>query len=165
MENQEEKARMRTLLTGTSSKKGVTFLELVLVLAILSFVFTLAMPSFSLISLNRARKDAHKTASALRQLSAAAVTKKEDIDLTVDLENKVISWTTLGEKKEEKSFITLDQLFTPSLGSVRAGKVIVRITSLGAQENIELSFSEAGEKWRVILNPLSGRVVVKKNRT
>lgn len=143
-------ARMPIFVTGILSnrKNGYSLFELVITLALLAVVLALALPSFSLISLDSTRVDAQKTASVLRHINDVALTRKETVPFAIDLKNKSISWKT-SDGTEKKAVPSLKSVYTPHLGSVCSGKVDFEITSLGAIEEMEIIFSGRGKGWAV----------------
>ncbi|MFH1146878.1 MAG: prepilin-type N-terminal cleavage/methylation domain-containing protein [Pseudomonadota bacterium] len=142
---------MPIFVTGMLSnrKNGYSLFELVITLALLSVVLALALPSFSLISLDSTRADAQKTASVLRHINDIALTRKETVPFSVDFGNKIISWKT-SDGTEKKVVPSLKSLYTPHLGSVSSGKVDFDVTSLGALEEMEITFSREDKGWTVI---------------
>ncbi len=152
---------MSTLTAGTSSRKntGFTLLELVVTLAILSIVLGLALPSFSNISMNRAKTEAKRAASILRYVNDQALTRKEPVALSLDLSGKTISWK-VADRTESKLLGSMKSVHTPQLGTVMTGDLSFTVTSMGALEEMDITFSDGDETW-VVTYSLSNQVRVK----
>ena len=156
MEKKAVRAMTRISTTGKCSKKGFTFLELAVVLFIISLFFTLAVPAFRR---NYAQTDALKVASVLRELNDSSVAMKKNFDITFDLDAGKISWTGPEGKKsiDVKGLIRVDM---PSRGAVREGSLKVLFGPMGAPENLDVYMKGKELVWRVSLNEMSGRVKV-----
>ncbi len=155
MEKKAARAMTRISTTGKCSK-GFTFLELVVVLFIISLFFTLAVPAFRR---TYTRTDALKVASVLRELNDSSVAMKKNFDITFDLDSKKISWDG-PEGKRSMDVKGLTRVVMPSRGSVTEGSLKVFFGPMGAPENIDVYMKGKGALWKVSLNELSGRVKV-----
>ncbi|MDA8089891.1 MAG: prepilin-type N-terminal cleavage/methylation domain-containing protein [Nitrospiraceae bacterium] len=147
---------MTRISTTGKCSKGFTFLELVVVLFIISLFFTLAVPAFRR---NYAQTDALKVASVLRELNDSSVAMKKNFDITFDMDAGKISWTG-PEGKKSMDVKGLTQVAIPSRGAVKEGSLKVLFGPMGAPENIDVYMKGKGALWRVSLNELSGRVKV-----
>ena len=150
----------RTSIAGICSSRGLTLLELVVVLFIISLFFALAVPNF--LSRHDAKPEVLKMASLLRVLNDSSVAMKKNFNITFDLDTGLVSWTGPEGKRSEK-FKDLTGVRTPSRGEVKDGTLQVFFGPTGAQENIEVSMEGGAKSWQVRLNALSGRVRVKAN--
>ncbi|MDA8091707.1 MAG: type II secretion system protein [Nitrospiraceae bacterium] len=146
----------RISTTGICSK-GFTFLELVVVLFIISLFFTLAVPSFRR---NYAQTDALKLASVLRELNDSSIAMKQRYDITFDLDKGTISWNG-PEGKRSMDVKGLTKVEIPSRGALTDGSLQVFFGPTGAPENIDAYVEgKGGNIWKVSLNELSGRVKI-----
>ncbi|MDA8388179.1 MAG: prepilin-type N-terminal cleavage/methylation domain-containing protein [Nitrospiraceae bacterium] len=146
----------RTSTTGTCSR-GLTLLELVVVLFIISLFFTLAVPVFRR---HHARPDALKMASLLRELNDSSIAMKKNFDITFNLDTGFVSWTG-PEGRESATFKDLTMVQTPSKGAVKDGTLTVIFGSEGAPEDIDVYLEDPAKTYEVRLNALSGRVRIK----
>lgn len=147
---------MTQMSTTGKCSKGFTFLELVVVLFIISLFFTLAVPSFRR---NYAQTDALQIASVLRELNDSSIATKKGYDITFDLDAGKISWNG-PEGKRSMEVKGLTRVAVPSRGGVTDGTLKVLFGPTGAPENIDVYLQEKGDIWMVSLNELSGRVKV-----
>ncbi len=149
---------MRILGTGILSQRAFTLLELVVVLFIVSLALAIAYPTVNL--LKDARKsDAKRFASLLRNLNDSAINRKETYEMTVDLEEKGVSWDT-DEGKKQGEFKSLEGLYVTSRGTVKSGTLTIFFGPLGFQEILRASFRGDEEVYMVSYNPYSRRVKI-----
>ena len=146
----------RTSIAGKCSR-GLTLLELVVVLFIISLFFTLAVPAFRL---HHVRPGALKMASLLRELNDSSIAMKKNFKITFNLDTGLVSWTG-PEGKESAKFKDLKTVRTPSRGEVRDGTLMVLFGPEGAPENIDVTMENRARTYEVRLNALSGRVRIK----
>lgn len=159
MEEREEKERTLISQTGISSK-GFTLLELVVVIFILSLTLMMVYPS---ININKSiMSEVKRFASILRYLNDTSITTKNSLKLKIFLQEKRILYETQEGLKEER-FPHLDYIETPSRGIIRDSEVELTLKPSGLREELRFSFLEKDERFFVILNPFSNRVVVKKD--
>ncbi|MDA8326152.1 MAG: prepilin-type N-terminal cleavage/methylation domain-containing protein [Nitrospiraceae bacterium] len=145
----------RTSTTGRCNR-GFTLLELVVVILIISLVFTLAVPAFRH---NSAHPEALRMASLLRELNDSSIAMKKKFDITFDLDTAVVSWTG-PDGKRSAHFKELKDVQTPSRGTVREGTLKVIFDAQGAPEDINVYMESGAGTYKVSLNELSGRVRV-----
>lgn len=162
-----EKERMRISQTGTSSKEGFTLIELIVVIFIVSLFLAITVPSFTGIESHNAKTEVKRIASILRYLNDTASARKEELYLTVDLNNHSISYTTEeGERMERIEY--LRSVFLETKGEINDGSVKITFTPTGAGEflrfyldnNRDSERSSTSGKALIVVefNPLSGRV-------
>jgi prepilin-type N-terminal cleavage/methylation domain-containing protein len=141
-------------------RDGVTLLELVLVVFIVSVVLALVLPTFTGIGENKVMSDAKRIASILRYLNDSALSTKESLTLRVDLKDKVIGYNgPEGEKSERLDSLTGVEL--QSRGNVTEGELFVFFSPLGAQENITMHLGEDASAMAVTLHHMNGRVKIR----
>lgn len=162
-----ERERMLILRTGIYNRAtgGFTLLELLVVIFVVSLFLAISAPSFTGIESNEIRSEAKKIASILRFLNDSAMAKKEELYLTVNLQDNSVTYSTEdGEKRESLKY--LRALYLGTRGEINRGEVKVIFTPLGAGEFIRfhlglgIAKDKTGDSLVVELNPLSGRVKI-----
>lgn len=147
----------RTSRAGNSSSSGFTLLELLAVLFIISIFFTLALPRIR--HMNTTRSDALKVAAILRDLNDSAIARKENYDITFDLEGKVLKW--LGpDGKKEFSLNNLVSVTLPSRGELKEGSLQIFFGPDGAMEDISVLLADTDSSYRITFREMSGKVEV-----
>ena len=106
--------------------RGITLIELLLVLAILAAVYAVAMPRIGGgISGVELKSAARKVAAGLRQARNVAVAQRKEAVMELDLERRVFHLTgedreyALPEKIDLKLFTAQQELVSEKLGSIR----------------------------------------------
>ena len=151
----------RTSIAGTCSikgpGKGLTLLELVVVLFIISLFVAVAVPVFRS---HHNQPDALKMASLLRELNDSSIAMKKSFNITFNLDTGLVSWTGPDGKRSAR-FKGLIEVRTPSRGKVKDGTLQVFFGPEGAPENIDALIEGRTGDYQVRLNALSGRVRIK----
>lgn len=152
---------MRILRVGICNK-GFTFLELIVVIFILSIIMALIMPSFIGIGDNKLKSEAREIASILRYLYDGAVSRKETFLIKFDFNGDTVSFSSPeGEKRKE--FNNIIGVTTQSRGLVSTGELILFFEPLGITENLSVHLNKENKFMDVTLNHLSGRVKITQN--
>lgn len=152
---------MRILRVGICNK-GFTFLELIVVIFILSIVIALIMPSFIGIGDNKLKSEAREIASVLRYLYDSAVSRKETFLIKFNFNGDTVSFSSPeGEKRKE--FNNIIGVTTQSRGLVSTGELIFFFEPLGITENLSVHLNKENKFMDVTLNHLSGRVKIIQN--
>lgn len=151
-----ESSNPRTLLDG------FTFIELVVVIFILSLATVLIMPSFWETEKDAVKTEAKHLSSALRYIYDNAVGKKQIYSFNVNLDNE--SWG-FKSKKETRNFKTkgdveIRDIVVPSLGEVSNGEVTIEFGPMGPEEPIILHLRKGKSEYTIILNHLDGRTKI-----
>ncbi|MDA8155251.1 MAG: prepilin-type N-terminal cleavage/methylation domain-containing protein [Actinomycetota bacterium] len=141
---------------GTSaSTDGFTFLELAVVLFIISLMLALVYPAL------RSRSSDSvplRIASVLKQINEASQARKQNYSITFDMDNHTINWDGPDGKKTMDA-PGLQSVTIPSRGEVNQGTLQVLFDYSGAPEDITVLLDEHGGKaYKVKLNEMSGRV-------
>ena len=144
------------------SKKGFTFIELVVVIFILSLATAFIMPSFWETEKDAVKTEAKHLSSALRYIYDNAVGKKQTYSFNVNLDNE--SWG-FKSKKETRNFKTkgdveIRDIIASSLGEVSNGEVTIEFGPMGPEEPIILHLRKGKSEYTIILNPLNGRTKI-----
>ena len=142
--------------------RGFTFIELVVVIFILSFATALIMPSFWETEKDAVKTEAKHLSSALRYIYDNAVKKKQIYSFNVNLDNE--SWG-FKSKKETRNFKTkgnaeIRDIIAPSLGEVSNGEVTIEFGPMGPEEPIILHLRKGKSEYTIILNHLDGRTKI-----
>ncbi|MBF0345551.1 MAG: prepilin-type N-terminal cleavage/methylation domain-containing protein [Nitrospirae bacterium] len=138
------------------SAKGFTFLELAVVLFIVSLFTALAYPTFRSLSGSPA-SEGRRFASILRYLNSTAINRKVIYELRIDFTSKQLNY----DSPEGVLHITLESLgfiYVSSRGSVKEGQLILPFGSMGLEEVLEANFTNGSETITVSYNPYSKRV-------
>ncbi len=160
MQKRAARERMQISKIGTcNNKNGLTLLELVLVIFIISISAAIVFPSFLVFETTKIKSDAKKIASILRCLNENAITTKETSSLKIDFKKKLLSYNSTEGKKEE-IFETVRSAELQSQGMVFDGEVTLFFHPSGAAENINIHLSDNKSSLMVIFNHLSGRVKI-----
>lgn len=139
--------------------KGFTYMELLVVVFIISLLTAIVFPSLYSTGARKALTDARRTASIIAFLNDSAVSTKETHYLKFDLRDNTISWKGPDFEKSER-FKNLLGVKLQSRGEVRSGEVTVLFGPLGARENITVYFRADGNQAAVEFNSISGRTKI-----
>src|SRR5512142_3303879 len=132
-ERKAETGRMRTSRAGILSSRGVTLLELVVVLFVVSIIAAIVLPSFAGFGEGKLKSEAREIASVLRYLNDSAASRKETFLLKFDLDKNLLSWKGPDGEKTRR-FDDMTGVTTQSLGTVSRGELIFLFEPLGIRE-------------------------------
>lgn len=154
--------------TGTCSKtdscRGYTLFELIVVIAILSLFFALAIPSFSKLGEKKLHTDAKRLASMLRYINDSAVASKETLKIRMDFKLKRMEYVGPDGPRSEV-FEDITGIELPSRGNVTEGELTLFFPPTGAAENIGIHLSDEGGSMTVVFNSISGRTRIINEET
>jgi general secretion pathway protein H len=162
MGRKAEKVRMLILRAGKCSH-GFTYLELIVVLFIISILTATVFPSFIIFSESKIKSEAKELASIIRYLSELATLKRETLYIRFDIDRNTISWKTDTGQKMKR----LDSVFfvkTQSKGMVSKGEVVFFFEPDGAKENLDVYITDKKDEMLISFNYLSGRVKIKNEQ-
>lgn len=145
-----------------SRRAGFAFLELIVVVFILSLLAAVVLPSFRSAGGGAARAEAKRMASVLSYLNDTAIATKEACSLKIDLNNGSVSWKGPGLDKEE-TFKHLNGVELQSRGRLSRGEITVFFGPLGIRESIAVHVGDDNERMSVELNQVSGRTRIVQN--
>ncbi len=138
---------------------GLSLLELVAVVFIISLFAALVFPSFYGFGEAKVNSDAGKIASLLRYLNDTAIYTKETYSLKFDLRDASLQWNGPdGEKHEDVK--SLSSVYLPSKGEIKEGEATVFFGPLGTAENIEVRLKDGEKGMTVTFSPISGRAKI-----
>ncbi len=146
-----------------NSRRGFTFLELIVVLFLVSLVMAFVLPSFGLVGENKIKSEAREMASILRYMNDSAVSRKETFPIKFDLDKNMVYWKGPDGEKTRK-FDDITGVMTPSAGTVSKGELILFFEPLGVRENLSIHMSREHKDMTITLNHLSGRVKIVQNK-
>jgi len=144
--------------TGRCSS-GLTFLELIVALFIISLITALVLPSFFSFGEKNVKSEVREMASILRYLNDSAAARKETFVVRFDLNENMVVWEG-PEGKRSREFENMTGVTTQSSGFVSRGEIIFFFEPIGARENLSVHMSREGKEITVTLNHLSGRVKI-----
>ena len=139
------------------STDGFTFLELAVVLFIVSLMLALVYPAF------RARSSDYaplRVASVLKEVNESSQARKENYSITFDMDGHAISWTG-PDGNQSMNAPGLRSVTLPSRGEVDQGTLEVLFDYSGAPEDITVLLDgKDGKAFNVKLEEMSGRVYI-----
>ena len=159
---------MPTSRTGICSKHrrdcihgnlGVTLLELIVALFVISIVTALVLPSFTDFGERKLKSEIREMASLLRYMNDSAIARKSTFFMRFDLDEGMVSWTG-PDGKREKTFGDITGVTTQATGRVSKGEITFFFEQLGTRENISVHMSDGDNDMSVTLHHLSGRVKI-----
>ena len=151
-------ARMATLKAGICNR-GFTFLELIVVIFVISLVLAVSLPSFTLQQEGNLKSEAGHIASIVRYLNDSAISTKETCSMNVNFKEKSIRYKSPEGEKEER-INSLSRIFLQSKGNVSDGEVTIFFSPTGAGENFTVYLTGLELSMEIIFTALSGRVKV-----
>ena len=141
--------------------QGITLLELIVALFVVSLVMAVVFPSFAVFGDNKLKSEAREMASVLRYMNDSAGSRKETFPITFDLDKNIVFWKGPdGEKK--KKFEDMTGVTTQSNGEVLKGELTVFFSPLGIQENLSVHMARGDKTMTITLNCLSGKVKIEE---
>jgi prepilin-type N-terminal cleavage/methylation domain-containing protein len=152
---------MRILKTGNYNN-GFTLFELIIVIFLVSLIFALAMPSFSILGESTVKSEAKRLASIVRYLNDSALTIKETFSLSVDLKEKMIGYVGPDGKREQR-FESIKGVELMSKGTVSAGELKIFFGPTGTSEAFNFYLEKDGNSLTVAFHPFSGKVRIVQN--
>jgi len=139
---------------------GLTLIELVIVIFIISLATALTMPSFWRSKDDELKIETKKLSSTLCYVYDEAITKKRRYLFRFDIDNNRYGFE--GENESRMHQIKMDEglkeVITPSLGRVSSGEVMIEFGPLGPIEPIVVHLKEGETEYTISFNHLTGRV-------
>ncbi|QWR78533.1 type II secretion system protein [Candidatus Magnetomonas plexicatena] len=148
--------------TSNNSQRGVTLLELVVVMFIISVIIVLSYPSF--MSLRASPSiEAKRLASVITYLNDTSSNRRQTCILIVDFKKKELRWET-SDGIKQTSFKFLNSVLLPSKGEIKEGELQVFFDREGLGELFAAYFTEDKKTVTLIYNPFSRRVSIEQGR-
>ncbi|MBS1113380.1 MAG: ral secretion pathway protein [Nitrospirae bacterium] len=144
-----------------TSPKGLTLLELIVALFLISLITAVVLPSFAGFGERKLKSEAREVASILRFVHDSALSRKETYWIKFDLDGNVVGWKG-PEGEKTKRFDNITSITTQSTGTVSRGEVTIFIEPLGLRENISVHMGTGDENMTITINHLSGKVKIKE---
>ncbi len=143
--------------------KGFTFLELMIVLFVVSLFCAIVFPKFNNFLASSAVSQARKMADLLVYVNDKALMSKDENVLAVDLENKTVGFRDAGRDKS-MVFSRLNKVSVLN-GEVKSGTAFIAVSQWGIQQPLKIYFADHNGGATVEFNPLSARAVVMEEMT
>ncbi len=144
-----------------SLNKGFTLLELMVVVFVISIVLALVLPSFTGIGESRITSEAKRLASIVRYLNDSAISTKENLQMKINLGDRLINYGGPDGEKSER-FDDLSSIELQTKGAISEGEVTVFFGPLGAQESFTIYLKGDNSGMEILFNSISGRVKINK---
>lgn len=153
-----EKDMTRIFQTGTWNK-GLTLIELIVVLFIISLSTAIIIPSLWSTEKESLRSEAKHISSTLRYVYNETVSKKDKYLFKINLDTDMYGFSS---KKESRSFSIKGEggfkdVIIPSLGKLFEGEVLIEFGLLGTEEPIVIHLFKGDAEYTVIFNNITGR--------
>jgi general secretion pathway protein H len=147
-------------LTIAAKIRGVTLLELLLVLLLLGLAYGLTGPMLAQGSIGLDMKTAaRQLAAGLRKARSTAATERREAVLVLDVKERFFAVT--GDSKRYRLPGALDySLFTAESEQVRAQTGMIRFYPDGSSTGGRITMTSGGHKIMVDIDWLTGRVTV-----
>jgi prepilin-type N-terminal cleavage/methylation domain-containing protein len=142
-------------------ERAFTFLEVVIVVFIVSILAAVILPSLFRSSVNSYDDDARMVASVLRYAKDRAQFSMSQVLINIDLDRKTLSFDREG-KKEVKKIDSLHAVKVTSSKKKLSGKVTITFPDSGLSERITVRLTANSGFLDVICNPYSGKVTIEK---
>lgn len=152
---------MRRLTSGTTSRtRGVSLLELLVVLAIMALIAALVLPTFGAgVSSSELRSSARQLAAGLRAARSEAVSQRRETFLVVDLEGR--RFKVDRDPREHALPPRIDiKLFTAQRDIVDAKTGAIRFFPDGGSNGGRITVAAGERKFDVDVDWLTGRVAI-----
>ncbi|MEE9524872.1 MAG: hypothetical protein V3V59_09020 [Thermodesulfovibrionales bacterium] len=141
--------------------EAFTFLEVVVVVFIVSILAAVVLPSFFGLSTNSHDADARMIASIIRFAKDSSQFSMNEVSIDIDLDEKTLSFVRENRKEVRK----VDSLHAVKITSSKvrtSGKVTVSFPASGFSERITVRLVGNSGYLDVVYNPYSGKVTIKK---
>ncbi len=142
-----------------NSYKGVTLIELITVLFIVSLVAAIIFPSFEIFGGNKLKSEAREIGSILKYLNESASSSKETFSIVFNLDEHTVIWND-REGLRERKFEDISGVETQSNGMVTKGELTLFFPPTGIQQNIIVHLNRDDKKIMVSLNHLNSKIKI-----
>ncbi|MBF0319267.1 MAG: prepilin-type N-terminal cleavage/methylation domain-containing protein [Nitrospirae bacterium] len=138
--------------------RGVTFLELLIVVGIFSVMAAMAYPSI-VNQMDTPGANAKKFISIVRYVNDSSINRRQEFEITIDLKAKTVSWTD-PEGKKTTAMKTLKEVFITSKGLTREGRLKITFGKSGLEEILRVYFQSGNTALVAAYNPYSKKVSI-----
>ncbi len=168
---------MQILRAGISNERGVTLVELSVVILLLGLIMVFAVPRFGdMLGGRRLQSSANMLVGTARYLANQAAANRQLLLLNYNFKENdfwVTAYDQEGKLVEVKSNLTgrrkllpgvqFVDIITPHAGKVTEGEVFTQFFPNGLVENTTIHLRNGdGEEYTVIIHPVAGRATVYK---
>jgi prepilin-type N-terminal cleavage/methylation domain-containing protein len=141
--------------------RAFTFLEVVIVVFIVSILAAVVLPSFFGSSISSHDDDARMIASIIRFAKDSSQFSMNEVSIDIDLDKKTLAFMR-ENKKEVRKVDSLHAVKVTSSKKRLSGKMTVVFPDSGLTERITVSLIANSGYLDVIYNPYSGKVTIEK---
>ncbi|MBF0123331.1 MAG: prepilin-type N-terminal cleavage/methylation domain-containing protein [Candidatus Omnitrophica bacterium] len=141
-----------------NSSKGFSFLELMLVLFIISIFCVIVFPMFNNDTTSSALSQAQKMSDLIVYVNDKALMSKKENILIVDVGTKTISFRDSGRDKK-MIFSKINKVGLLN-GEVTTGEAVIAVSQWGIQQPVMIQFNDKNSGAKVDFNPVSAKAVV-----
>lgn len=165
----------RLALPGPNSPKGLTLIELAVVILILGVVMAIVFPKFMGLGQSRLKNDTGKVSTLLGYINEAAITKKVYYRVWFDLgqgrlrvESSRDGVEFIDEKEgplrsvQLKDGVEIKDIVLPALGKIEGGSASFVFPPGGAVDSFTLHLGSGEDVMTLYFNPVTGRVAVEE---
>jgi len=149
---------MLTLQIGISNK-GLTLLEMIIVLFLFTFALSISFPLFLNLEISNLKTEAQRMASIIRYLNDNAAAYKRIFRLKFNFSKKIVQWEELEGWKEYK-FKYLQDINLFSKGKINEGEIILFFKPIGNLEIMKIHFSNKKQILTVFWQGISGKIKI-----
>ena len=148
----------RIYQTGTWNK-GLTLIELIVVLFIISLATAIVIPSLWRTDNDSLQSEAKHISNTLRYVFNETVSKKEKHLFIINLDNDMYGFSINNESRNfsMKGESGFKDVIIPSLGKIFEGEVFIEFGLLGTDEPVILHLFNGDAEYTVIFNNITGR--------
>jgi prepilin-type N-terminal cleavage/methylation domain-containing protein len=172
----EEKEPLQTLKAGISNERGVTLVELSVVIFLLSIVAVFTLPRFSGLGSRRLQSSANMLVGTVRYLANQAAANRQLLFLNYNFVEHTF-WVTaydqegnlaevksnLAGRKKLLPGVEFTDIVTLHAGKVAEGEVFTQFFPNGLVETSTIHLrNNEGEEYTVLIHPVAGRATVYK---
>lgn len=142
-----------------NSQVGITLIELITALFIVSLVLAIIFPSFEIFGENKLKSEAREIGSILKYLNESASSSKETFSIAFNFDEHTLIWNE-KEGQRKKKFDDISGVETQSNGLVNRGELILFFPPTGIQQNVIVHLNRNDKKIIVTLNHLNGKIKI-----
>lgn len=158
MENSGEKDMILISQTGIRNK-GLTLIELIVVIFIISLSTAIVIPSLWHTNKEEIISDAKRLSNTLRYVHNEAVSRREAHSFNLNLDQDTYGFSSTSEKRSFRMNGTggFKDVMIPSLGTLTEGEVSIAFGLLGSEEPLIIHIFYEDLEYTIIFNNITGR--------
>ncbi len=152
--------RGAALRMAPPASRGVTLLELVIVMSLMAIIAAMAMPMFgSGVSTSQLRSSAREVAASLRMARSEALATRKEARLVIDLEQRTFQLERETRPHPMPKDVEL-KLFTAQSDIVNEKMGAIRFYPDGGSNGGRITIASGERKYEVDVDWLTGRVAI-----